>query len=323
MPSSLTKIAISLVALFFISFFVIYSSFAKTGFQKPPGREKIDLKVDSDCHYYNYDPQNQSAINSGELTGYVDVGCFFNGNTDKPFGTWTETDLGKEKFFQFNDIKPGDRGEDTVSLHVYGNDACGEIIINKIENTGNDCTEPETATADRDCKGKQSGDKERNGELGKNLLYSIWLDQGDIVGFQGKDKDATEDDNIFNGKDYKIIDWKNFETCPKKISIPRNLKEVRKIYKSICDPADKDGDGKKTTNGICNGIAKDGRMVESTTYYYGFGWKLPAEVGNEVQTDGLKFNLGFEVKPNGQCQRCNSCNECEKEWRECDYATCS
>lgn len=280
---------------------------------------KVDLKVDSDCHYYNYDPQNPKAINIGDLTGYVDVGCFFNGAS---FGTWTETDLGKEKFFNFADLKPGDRGEDTVSLHVYGNDACGEIQIGKIANSGNDCTEPETATQDPDCKGKKSGDKERTGELGKNLLYSIWLDQGRTVGFQGK-SDPGEGDNIFNENDYMIVDWKNLETCPKKISIPKYLREVRNMYRNICDAADKDGDGKNTNDKVCNGIAKDGRMVENTTYYFGFGWNLPADVGNEVQTDSLMFNLGFQVKPNGQCQKCNVCNECERDWRDCEYANCS
>lgn len=281
--------------------------------------KKIDLKVDSQCHYYNYDPQNPASFREGELTGYFDAGCFFNG---QPFGIWSETDLGREKFFNFSDLKPGDRGEDTVSLHVYGADACGEILIGKIKNDGNDCTEPETAAKDNDCKGKKPGAREKNGELGKNLLYSIWLDQGNIVGFQGIGADPMEGDNIFNGKDYKIVDWKNFEMCPKKISIPKHLREVRKIYKNICDPADKDGDGKNTKDGICNGIAKDGRMAESTTYYYGFGWKLPADAGNEVQTDSLVFNLGFLVKPNGQCQKCNACNECEKDWKECDFASC-
>ena len=38
-------------------------------------------------------------------------------------GTWLPTNLGAHKFFNFPDVKPGDSGEDTISLHVSTNDA--------------------------------------------------------------------------------------------------------------------------------------------------------------------------------------------------------
>src|SRR3990167_4747947 len=77
----------------------------------------LDLKVDSECHYF----QNG-----------VDVTC---GNGDQ-FGNWSESDLGVHKFFNFDDIKPGDWGEDTISLHVIDNDAWGRFIIDGISDEG-------------------------------------------------------------------------------------------------------------------------------------------------------------------------------------------
>src|SRR3990167_7936458 len=98
----------------------------------------IDLKVDSECHRYEFvgeSPNNPD--------GYVDVGC--DGETEE-FGNWSEDDLdlGVHKFFNFTDLKPGDRGEDTISLHVYTNDAWGRLIIDNLIDKDVDCTEPES-----------------------------------------------------------------------------------------------------------------------------------------------------------------------------------
>jgi hypothetical protein len=268
-------------------------------------KDKVDLKIDSQCHYYNYDPQNPAAILEGELTGYVDVGCFFDGEA---FGTWTMTDLGKEKFFNFADIKPGDRGEDTVSLHVT-NDACGRILISKIKDSGNTCTEPETQTDDRDCRRKEPGQKEKNGELLKKMEYKIWVDQGKTPGFQGK-SDPGEGDNIFNENDHLIYDWKRLNLCQKELVITRELKEIWKKYRQICEPKNT----RNINNGtLCPGITRDGYLIKDIVYYLGFAWRLPAEVGNEVQSDSVKFNLSFTAVPKEFCGHCNECGECHEK----------
>lgn len=270
--------------------------------------KKIDLKIDSQCHYYNYDPSNANAISEGELSGLVDVGCFFNG---KSFGTWSETDLGREKFFNFSDLKPGDRGEDTISLHATGGDGCGQIIFRNIKESGNECNEPETQSADPDCKNKAPGKKEMKGELREALEFSMWLDQGQTPGFQGTG-DSGEGDNIFNEKDVLLFSWKNINKCPSVQQIRKHLRQARKLSFSECQVADPDGDGKNTKNGVCQGLPRDGRMIESTVYYYGLGWRLPKETDNEVQTDSLTFDLAFSVKSNQACSPCaNQCYECD------------
>ncbi|MFC5366393.1 SipW-dependent-type signal peptide-containing protein [Salinirubrum litoreum] len=37
-------------------------------------------------------------------------------------------------------------------------------------------------------------------------------------------------------------------------------------------------------------------FVNSTTAYIGFAWYIDPDVGNEIQTDSMKFNLGFEAE---------------------------
>ena len=273
-------------------------------------KDKIDLKIDSQCHYYNYDPSNENSIKEGELAGYFDVGCFFDG---QPFGTWEATDLGRQKFFNFADVKPGDRGEDTISLHTTGGDGCGEIIFKNIKDIGNDCTEPETQTKDPDCKKKEPGKIEKHGELREAMEFSLWLDQGRTPGFQGQN-DPGEGDNIYNEKDLLIMDWKNIHKYPSVEQIRKHIRLARKAAFAQCQAADPDGDGKNTQSGVCAGLPRDGRMLSGTVYYYGFGWRLPAEIGNEVQTDSLVFDMAFSVKSNQACTPCaNQCYECDSK----------
>jgi hypothetical protein len=277
-------------------------------------KEKVDLKVDSVCHYYQYDPQNPRSFINGELAGYFDAGCFFN---NQPFGNWDEKDLCREKFFNFADLKPGDRGEDTISLHVYGRNACGTWEIYQIKDSGNDCTEPETQTQDKDCQNKTPGAKEKNGELMENLEFKLWLDQGETVGFQGKDNDPLEGDNLFNGKDYLIFDWEKMDRCPQKMPLWYALRQIRKNNKDLCNQSDRDGDG-NTNYGVCHGIARDGHLVKSAVYYYGFAWRFPANVGNEAQTDSLSFNMRFQVVPDDRCTSCsNPCDSCHRTCSDC------
>src|SRR3989338_10415158 len=101
----------------------------------------IDIKVDSDCHYWNY----VGDVEGADENGYVDVGCGKVGANGVGVGQWSENDLedGVHKFFSFNDLKPGDKGEDTISLHVYDNDAWGRVLMTLGGSLDNTCTEPE------------------------------------------------------------------------------------------------------------------------------------------------------------------------------------
>jgi len=237
---------------------------------------KIDLKVDSQCHYYQ----------DGK-----DVGC---GN----FGTWTETDLrdGVHKFFDFRDVKPGDNGEDTISLHVYDNDAWGKFGINQTSSLDNLCTEPETG-AEPTCG------NDNIGELAAAMTTTVWLDQGSTPGFQnvGADgqpidadpattdviekPDPTEGDNIQQEEPTLVSGVPFFNTTF----------TLSDVLSSAYEAADCTVETGANNYGPCQGLALDGRMVGSTTYYFGWRWDLPSAVGNEVQTDSVNGDVVFNV----------------------------
>ncbi len=91
-------------------------------------------------------------------------------------GTWTLTDLGpSHQFFDYGDLKPGDYGENTISLHVNNNDAYLCAIVNNVESDDNLLTEPEGEDGDS-TPGPQG-----EGELHEALRFFIWEDNGDNI----------------------------------------------------------------------------------------------------------------------------------------------
>lgn len=81
------------------------------------------------------------------------------------------------KFFDFNDLKPDDIGEDTISLHVQ-NDAYACMNVTLTSNDDNSCNEPENAD-DPTCAEPDAD--EWDGELAQSLEMFWWADDGDNV----------------------------------------------------------------------------------------------------------------------------------------------
>lgn len=111
---------------------------------------------------------------------------------DECSGTWALTDLEGEvetTFFDFDDIKPGDNGENTISLHVEDNDAYVCAAIHDVEDNDNGLTEPEEDDGDT-----SGGDGE--GELAENLNFVIWTDDGDNIYEPSINDDDDDDDNV-------------------------------------------------------------------------------------------------------------------------------
>ncbi|MCX6761202.1 MAG: TasA family protein [Candidatus Nealsonbacteria bacterium] len=86
---------------------------------------------------------------------------------------WTGKDLGQgDTFFNFNDVKPGDRGTNVISLHVDSNNAYVCMLINHKQNLENGLVDPEIALLDTDA----------TGELSQYLNIVVWEDiDGDGV----------------------------------------------------------------------------------------------------------------------------------------------
>jgi len=81
---------------------------------------------------------------------------------------WDLKDLEDEKFFNFEDIKPGDSGTNVISLHVYNNDAWVCMSTENVLNEENGLQEPELEM--------EPIDTEPDGELGENINIFMWRD---------------------------------------------------------------------------------------------------------------------------------------------------
>ena len=150
----------------------------------------IDLTVDNTCYYNKIADENPNCPTVVDDTNTPSV-------DESVVTSWTATNLGAQhKFFWFNDVKPGDFGEDTISLHV-DNDAWLRLVINAVTDADNTCTEPELIAEGGVTCGT-------DGELRENLLFSVWLDQGITPGFQNNG-DVGEGDNIRNHNEPTII----------------------------------------------------------------------------------------------------------------------
>ncbi len=86
--------------------------------------------------------------------------------------SWALSDLTNQLFFSFRDLKPGDYGEDTISMHVQNNAwACMAMDLTATPDNG--INDPETDAGDI-----TDGD---GGELQNYLSFMFWNDDGDNV----------------------------------------------------------------------------------------------------------------------------------------------
>ena len=150
------KIILSLGMIVFVGAIVIgatgaFFSDTETSTDNTFTAGAIDLQIDNESYYNSQFSQNTS---------------------------WGLKDLMIERFFDFSDVKPGDDGEDTISLHVNNNASwlCADVTLTS--NNDNTCTEPEgTDESDNTC-GLPDPDA---GELANNIEFIWWADDGDNV----------------------------------------------------------------------------------------------------------------------------------------------
>jgi predicted ribosomally synthesized peptide with SipW-like signal peptide len=116
-----------------------------------------------------------NTFTAGAIDLKIDNESYYNGALNQNT-SWSLDDLGStiHKFFDFDDIKPGDVGEDTISLHVNTNDAylCAEVKLTSDEENSN--TQPEIDDGDTTTGPGQ-------GELADAVNFLWWADDGDNV----------------------------------------------------------------------------------------------------------------------------------------------
>lgn len=121
------------------------------------------------------------------------AGLLFKLTIDGPETTWTEKDLESgDVFWDFNDVKPGDRGTNVISLHVYDNDAYACLMTTNVEDDENSNIEPEQEAGDSSVP---------DGELAPFLKLFAWDDgeTGDGV--------YTDGDTIIYGPDEPLSEF--------------------------------------------------------------------------------------------------------------------
>lgn len=123
---------------------------------------EIDLKIDNESYAIDFNIPNFDGTPAGVLA--------FSAGT-----SWSTTDLTTQKFFDFSDLKPGDFGEDTISIEVGSNDAWMCAAAQVTQDTDETCTDPEDAD-DPTCT-----DPNGDGELDDQVNFSFWKDDGDNV----------------------------------------------------------------------------------------------------------------------------------------------
>ncbi len=178
-----------------------------TGFsgQIVQGTNVLEIKVTNTAR-----PEGQTWDNPGGLLYKLAI----DGNCGTEYfqnhcSLWQSTDLTDQKFFNFDDIKPGDFGSDVISLHVNDNDSFTCLSAVNEQDNENVCNEAESEANDTTCT-STNGD----GELGTQTNIVVWNDgatpngahdSGEVILYQGSVKDldagrieilAGEDRNI-------------------------------------------------------------------------------------------------------------------------------
>ena len=144
----------------------------------------IDLEIDNTCYY------NGNACIEGFWDGE-------NKDGNECSCTWRSKSLDGELFFDLHDLKPGDWEEDTISFSV-ANPAwlCGDFKVTA--NNDLSCTEPEMLDENGLCQDPG----ENLGELGQNLNFVFWIDDGDNV-FETEEEVLTRGNalSVFGGQE--------------------------------------------------------------------------------------------------------------------------
>ena len=121
------------------------------------------------AYFSDTETSSGNTFTAGTLDLTIDNECYYN---DEKLDecTWGLRSLDGEKFFNFNDVKPGHHGEDTISLHVT-NDAWVCVRVYNLKNYENGCNEPE-GYVDGTCGNPGEGE----GELQDHLFFTVWRD---------------------------------------------------------------------------------------------------------------------------------------------------
>jgi len=212
----------------------------------------IDLKIDNTSYAIDY-----------TIPGYQNpTGAM----VPSPSNTWALDNLTNQLFFNFVDLKPGDIGEDTISIHVNNNDAYACMAVDITATPENEINEPEA----------KAEDATQEGELQNYLQFAFWADDGDNV--------YEADEEIFwSGSSVQLFDgkWKTLADAQNNVwdelVLPGD--KVRYIAKAWCF-------GELVPNPVSAG------QGQNPTVATGFTCNGDGSY-NDAQTDGIMADVSF------------------------------
>ncbi len=235
-----------------------------------------------------------NTFTAGAIDLMIDNESYYNGVFNENT-SWEQKDLTIEKFFDFDDLKPSDYGEDTISIHVDTNDAyvCADVTLTS--NNENGCNEPE-GLEDNTCN--DPGEDE--GELAGLVNFIWWADDGDNV--------LEDDEEVISGpgpigalplnQPYQITlaDSETNIWNEDQIGGPIEGLETYYIGKAWCfgeigtDPVEQDGVGDAMSpDGDNNDNQEAGEPEDGGVTCDG------SLLGNESQTDSLTADVSFSA----------------------------
>jgi len=172
------------------------------------------------------------------------------------------------------DLKPGDSGSISFSLHLFDNPGYIWLDGGLVEARENGVTDPErTDDGEAGSPSEVASTLDNGVELLDQIRVTVWYDT---------DGDADVDD----GEPILLGGNEDPTANP-------SLRQVLELL-STGHGVPLDGGG-----AVDAGTAGRACFENSTTYYVGFHWELPVDHANEVQSDGVTFDVGFYAE---QCR---------------------
>lgn len=173
--------------------------------------------------------------------------------------------------FELGDVKPGDCGGGGVSVHVGGNPAYVYATLDVTGNSEGDIEEPERDSSDED--GTEVG------ELAENV-HVVAKPAGYLPGSNPSEKLETYRDQFVR------------ESCPDGGDFDESDCYFVGTLPAVADATE---DGYLLDGGLSplNSPDETAPFVADSTYLVDFVWWIPDAVGNEIQDDGVTFDLTF------------------------------
>ncbi|MEA1929662.1 MAG: hypothetical protein U9M92_02145 [Patescibacteria group bacterium] len=236
--------------------------------------------------YADHEVSAGNTFTAGAIDLKIDNESYYNGAVSEET-TWLEpADLDEGKlFFNFNDLKPDDEGEDTISIHVNNNDAWLCLDMTSTSNDDISSNEPELDTSDPEDDPNDTWD----GELAGLIEMVWWVDDGDNVLETGEDllsDDVQTITELFgDDKTFSVGLADAFNNVWTGEAGPANGGETYYLGKAWCygdmtlAPVSQDGlDSSGPLDGRGSGFNCDGSLL-----------------GNESQTDGTTLDVAFRA----------------------------